>query len=63
MLANPKIGDKVVSIHDPEYFGTITRLKYVPQKGFSNPYWWIYINDSEVPCGTSSEHWKIKEVD
>lgn len=63
MLANPKIGDKIVSIHDSNYFGTISKLKYVSQKGSSKPYWWIYINDNEFPCGTNSEHWKTKEVD
>ena len=60
MLENPKIGDEVVSIHGSEYFGVITKLEYVPSKGFSKPYWRIYLNNREFPCGTSSEHWKLK---
>lgn len=62
-LINPKIGDKVVHVHDSTYTGIITRLKYVPAKGLSQKeYWFIYLDNKTVPCGYDSTQWNKIET-
>lgn len=59
-----KNGDKVVSIHDSTYKGTVTKTKYVPGKGLSGKeYQWLYLDGSDTPCGNTSEHFKLDELD
>ena len=52
-----KIGDKVRHTNDPTYIGTVTKIKNVPAKGFSKPYQWLYLDNSEYPSGSTSENW------
>jgi len=55
-----KIGDKVENIDDPSYKGTVTKVKYVPRKGLSfGGFQWLYLDNSEIPCGSTSEKFKI----
>lgn len=54
-----KVGDKVVHINDPEYKGVVTKIHNVPQKGFSKPYQFLWLDDSKIPCGCTNEYFKL----
>jgi hypothetical protein len=58
-----KTGDRVVSKTDKSYKGTVTKTKYVPKKGLTfGDFQWLWLDDSETPCGTTSENWELDEV-
>lgn len=56
-----KIGDKVVHKDDKEYTGTVTKVKYIQAKGLTKygDYQWLWLDNSDVPCGCTSECFEI----
>lgn len=57
-----KIGDKVRNKADHTYKGTVTKTKYVPNKGLKfGDFQWLYLDGSNVPSGATSEHWELDD--
>lgn len=56
-----KVGDKVVHKTDPTYTGIVTKVRNVQEKGLKGKaYQWLYLDNSTIPSGFTSEFWKLQ---